>query len=126
MWLTGALGLAKRIPREAWLIAAAIAALWAWGNHREAQGRAEGRAEILAKFERETRKQADQLAAASVRYERLAQSIRAQERTDRETIREVYRNVQVPADCAVPDAAVRVLSEAVTRANAAAAGQSGG
>lgn len=66
------------------------------------------------------------LADQSLAYEALAQSLRASERQDRETIREVYRNVQVPANCAADPAAVRVLSEAVTRANAASAGQSGG
>jgi len=85
MWLTGALGLAKRIPREFWII-----------------------------------------AAASIRYERLAQSIRAQERTDRETIRTIYRDKVIPAECAADPRAVSVLSEAVDRANAAASGQSGG
>lgn len=66
------------------------------------------------------------LADQSLAYETIAQSLRTAERRDRETIREVYRNVQVPANCAADPAAVRVLSEAVTRANAAASGQSGG
>jgi hypothetical protein len=63
------------------------------------------------------------LADQSLAYEVLAQSIRASERTDRETIREVYRNVQVPANCAAPAAVVSVLDNAVARANAAATGQ---
>lgn len=46
------------------------------------------------------------------------------ERSDRETIREIYRERQVPAECAADPAAVRVLSEDVKRANAAATGQS--
>jgi hypothetical protein len=45
-------GLLARIPREVWLIAAALAALWLWGNHREAQGRYEGRAEIQAQWDK--------------------------------------------------------------------------
>jgi hypothetical protein len=63
------------------------------------------------------------LADQSLANEVLAQSIRASERTDRETIREVYRNVQVPANCAAPAAVVSVLDNAVTRANAAATGK---
>lgn len=63
------------------------------------------------------------LADQSLAYEVLAQSLRAGERRDRETIREIYRDKTVPSDCAVPDAAVGVLSEAVTRANSAAAGK---
>lgn len=39
------------------------------------------------------------------------------------TIREVYRNVPVDADCAAPDAAARVLNDAVAAANARASGQ---
>lgn len=45
--------------------------------------------------------------------------------TDRNTIRETYREVRVPADCAVPAAAAGVLEQGVNRANAAASGQPG-
>ncbi len=65
------------------------------------------------------------LADQSLAYEVLAQSLRAEERRDRETIREIYRDRQVPAECAADPAVRSVLSEAVTRANAAASGQSG-
>ena len=63
------------------------------------------------------------LADQSLAYEALAQSLRASERTDRETIRTIYRDKIVPAECAADPAVGRVLSEAVTRANAAAAGK---
>jgi hypothetical protein len=66
------------------------------------------------------------LADQSLAYEVLAQGIRADERRDRETIREIYRDRQVPANCTVPDVAVRLLDDAVRSANAAASGQSGG
>lgn len=66
------------------------------------------------------------LADQSLAYEVLAQSLRAGERRDRETIREVYRNVEVSPSCAAPDAVVGVLNNAVERANAAKAGQSFG
>lgn len=39
------------------------------------------------------------------------------------TIREVYRNVEVPAACAAPDAVVGLLGRAVDRANDEAAGK---
>lgn len=65
----------------------------------------------------------DELANASLAYEALAQTLRTAERTDRETIREIYRNVQVPAQCAAPAGAVSVLNNAIDRANAAATGQ---
>jgi len=63
------------------------------------------------------------LADQSLALEYTVQSLRAAERSDRETIREIYRNVQVPADCAVPDAAVSLLDNAIDRANAAATGK---
>lgn len=65
----------------------------------------------------------DELADQSLAYEALAQSLRLEERRDRETIREIYRNVEVPAECAAPAGAVSVLNNAVDRANAAATGQ---
>lgn len=40
-------------------------------------------------------------------------------------VREIYRNVTVPASCAVPDSALRLLDLAQQRANAAAKGTSG-
>lgn len=61
------------------------------------------------------------LADQSLAYEVLAQSLRAGERRDRETIREVYRNVEVSPSCAAPDDVVGVLNNAVERANAATA-----
>ena len=41
----------------------------------------------------------------------------------RNTIREIYRNVEVPSDCAVPPAGVGVLQGRVASVNAAATGQ---
>ena len=63
------------------------------------------------------------LADQSLAYEALAQSLRASERTDRETIRTIYRDKIVPAECAADPAVARVLSEALARTNAAASGQ---
>lgn len=65
------------------------------------------------------------LADQSLAYEVLAQSLRADERRDRETIREIYRDRTIPAECAVPAAGVSVLSEAIARSNSAAAGELG-
>lgn len=41
----------------------------------------------------------------------------------RNTIREIYRNVEVPSDCAVPPAGVGVLQGRVAGVNAAATGK---
>lgn len=43
----------------------------------------------------------------------------------RNTIREIFRDVPVPENCAPPPAAVSLLDNLVVRANAAASGQSG-
>ena len=43
--------------------------------------------------------------------------------SERNTIREIYRNVEVPSNCAAPADAVGLLSGARDRANAAAAGE---
>lgn len=61
--------------------------------------------------------------AASAKFEqfRAVEAPAAVERRD--TIREIYRNVQVPVECAVPPDLVRLLADARQRANAAAAGQ---
>lgn len=121
-----AFGILKRVPREVWLILAALAALWAWGNHREAQGRMEERAKYEAQARAIYQKQAEELAAASLRYEQLAQSLRTAERTDRETIRTIYRDKIVPAECAADPAVGSLLDNAIKRANAAASGKPSG
>ena len=69
---------------------------------------------------------AQNLADKSLAYEELAQGIRANERTDRTTIQEIYREVKVPGDCAVPDGVSSVLDNAVREANAATTGKPSG
>lgn len=59
----------------------------------------------------------------SSEYEKVLADLRPREIETRNTIREVYRNVEVPADCAVPAAGVGLLDDARKRANAAASGQ---
>lgn len=58
-------------------------------------------------------------------FEVFRQSIEPARHQSTNTIREVYRNVPVPADCAVHPDAASVLENARLRANAAASGQSG-
>ena len=56
-------------------------------------------------------------------YEQVLADLRPREIETRNTIRDVYRDVEVPADCAVPPAGVGVLDNARLRANAAATGE---
>jgi flagellar biosynthesis component FlhA len=58
-------GFLKGVPREVWLILAALAALWAWGNHREAAGRQEGRAEVQAKWDKANKEAAARQAKSA-------------------------------------------------------------
>lgn len=63
------------------------------------------------------------VSKSSALFENLAAGMQPLEVKTRNTIREVYRNVEVPADCAVPDAGVRLLDDARVNANAAASGE---
>lgn len=68
----------------------------------------------------------DAIRATNLSSEQLEQALatlRPQAIETRNTIREVYRDVEVPAECAVPAAGRSVLEAARQRANAAAAGE---
>ena len=60
---------------------------------------------------------------SSTKLETVVAELQPLEIETRNTIREVYRNVEVPADCAVPAAGVRLLDDARLNANAAATGE---
>ena len=83
-------------------------------------------ADQLAAVERANKAEKAAIAAVykpSSEYEKVLADLRPREIETRNTIREVYRNVEVPADCAVPAAGVGLLDDARKRANAAASGQ---
>lgn len=111
------------IPLSGWLgLAAAGAAFFAgwtvrdWKADSDALRAAdEAQARYVALSEENQRQ--------SLAYEELAQDLRASERADRVTIREIYNEVEVPGECAVPDDAARLLDNAIRAANAAATGQ---
>lgn len=63
-------------------------------------------------------------AGASV-YEQDKAALAQVVTNERVTVREIYRDIEVPADCAVGPAAVSLLTDARERANAAAAGELG-
>lgn len=52
LWGMKALGFLKGVPREVWLILAALAAVWLYGSHREASGYAEGSAHVQAQWDK--------------------------------------------------------------------------
>jgi hypothetical protein len=70
-------GLLGRIPWQVWAILGLAVAVMIYGNHREAQGRYEGRAEMQAKIDRADADRAKALASEEQALRNLAQ------RTDR-------------------------------------------
>lgn len=86
-------------------------------------------ADTLAAYERADKLRDEMQAkidAGSVKYEDWRSVATERSIETRNTIREIYRDVEVPADCAPPAAAASVLQERVGAANAATTGQSGG
>ena len=82
--------------------------------------------EVLARMEtaaKQLRDATHTVDLAATAYEQEKSDAQAQNRMRENIIREIYREQVVPADCAAPDAAVRVLDDAVTAANARAAGE---
>lgn len=49
-WLAPVLAFLKRVPWQVWCGIAVVLTAWVWGNHREAEGRAEERREIAAEL----------------------------------------------------------------------------
>lgn len=81
----------------------------------------------LAAVERANKAEKASIAAVyqpSSDYEKVLSDLRPREIETRNTIREVYRDVEVPTDCAVPAAGYGLLDNARLRANAAASGES--
>ena len=82
----------------------------------------------LALTEKAHKAEIDAIAATNLSSEQLETALaglRPQAIETRNTIREVYRDVEVPAECAVPAAGRSVLEAARQRANAAAASELG-
>lgn len=83
-------------------------------------------AEILAGLKKATQTVEDQrvvIDKAATAFDQHQQQNQSQSTTRESTIREIYRNVPVSSDCAAPAAVRSVLDNAVTSANARAAGQ---
>lgn len=104
-------------------VALAVGALSGWGLAARLHAGEVARAQAEA-----TRRVEDirtRLDAKSADYEALRAKANVSRERGVNTIREVYREVQVPAECAPPAAAVGVLDAAVAAANAAATGEPG-
>jgi len=85
-------------------------------------------AEVKASYERlieEKDRMQTKMDATSAKYEDARAALEPAKIETRNTIREIYRNVEVSAECAAPAVTVGVLQSARSRANAAASGQFG-
>ncbi|AIT81584.1 hypothetical protein [Novosphingobium pentaromativorans] len=104
--------------------AAAAALVGAWGGWTVRDWKRDS--EVLAGIEKATELVNEQLAtidAAAQAYEQEREDARVQTNVRESTIREIYRDRPVPADCAVGDDVRGVLNDAVRSANARAAGE---
>lgn len=82
-------------------------------------------AKVQAKAEKVRAEMQGRIDAQATEFEQFRTGLEPARQETRNTIREIYRNVQIPDDCAAPAAAVGVLQSARNRANAAATGQLG-
>lgn len=83
-------------------------------------------ADQLKQVERANRAEKAAIAAAlkpSQDLEQTLAALRPAQIETRNTIREVYRDVKVPSECAVPPAGVSLLEAARQRANASTTGE---
>ncbi|OWQ98028.1 hypothetical protein [Sphingopyxis witflariensis] len=81
-------------------------------------------AKIEQKLEEEAAAQRARADTAAAKYEEARSALDTQSYRTQTTIREVYRNVQVPAECAVLEPAADSLRSSVDAANAVATGKS--
>lgn len=83
-------------------------------------------ADTLAAYARADKIRADmqsKIDNSSKTYEDWRYNADANTIETRNTVREIYRNVEVPSNCAAPDAIVSLLKERVAAVNATATGQ---
>lgn len=119
-------GLLRKVPWQIWLVLAVLATGWFYGNHRYGEGVADTQAEAARAAQRQFDRQLAKIRKEAREYEQDREAGRAESQDRQERIREFYRTVEVPADCAAPDAIRGVLDDAVRRANARAGGGAGG
>lgn len=79
----------------------------------------------VEKAEKRAEAARDQGLEQGAAYAQFSAGSQQQAGHDRNTIRETYREVHVPSDCAVVPAAVGVLENAVRRANSGVASEPG-
>jgi hypothetical protein len=105
---------------------AALLVLGAWGGWTVCDWRHDSKAlEALADATKATNEAAQHMRQQGDIYEKDRQDDQSQSTLRENRISTIYRDVAVPADCAVPDAAASVLDDAIGAANARRSGQPG-
>lgn len=102
-------------------IGALLLGLFAGWTVRDWKADADALSAVLKAEELEDEMQG-KVDAAVAKYEELRSAQEPQKIQTRNTIREIYRDRPIPADCAVPSDATSVLQQAIDRANAASSG----
>jgi len=109
------------------MLAIIIAAFFIGGvtgcSGRDMQAKAEA-AKALAEANKITAKLQDDLNKVSSEYEGFKANSNGQQTIRTNTIKEIYRDVEVDPGCAPVPAAVSVLDAAISSANSAASGES--
>ena len=110
------------IPLQAKLIAGALGLALAFGGGWTVRDwRADSQALAAKVAADKARDAAVKLAYdASASFEGERATIHVEAAQARSTVREIYKNVEVPADCVVDPAGVRLLDKAITPAGATA------
>jgi len=113
------------IPLQAKLIAGALGLALAFGGGWSVRGwKADADiAKIERKLEEAREKQRQQADSAADAYEQSRLAVDTQSQTTQTIIREHYRNVEVPASCALPEPVADSLRASVEAANRAASGE---
>lgn len=113
------------IPWWVYVAAGAIAlAAAAYGGWKVRDWRCDAAlAEVLKQAEKDRALMQAQVESAATDYEGERADATVDHTIREREVREIYRDIAVPADCAVPDAARRVLEGAIDRANSRAAGE---
>lgn len=117
----------RLVPPWTWALAGAfvLAATFASGFKVASWKCDAAKAEEMARAQRRFDKRLETIREEARKYELDREAGRAESRDRQETIRTIYRDKVVPADCAAPDAVRGLLDDAVRRANARAGGEPG-
>lgn len=118
----------KLVPPQAWAAVAGLALIASFGaGFKVASWSCESdKLEAVQRAIKRAEEARDKVHKESTNYEQSRQQGRVEAAGREQAVREVYRTVEVPSECAALDSVRGLLDGAVRAANGNAAGQSGG